>query len=149
MRARFAMCAHKRFDAVEPDDIEAYTNRSGFPITARDHLRYDEWIAHTVHGLGLAVLRRTTRSAGALEPYFDGVLDEQCNQYQECGAFKPYLAAGKPVLNAKFEASLIPASVPATRVWGSAACCMDCRSTVGCTGPVLERATSAGAGSLA
>lgn len=109
MRARFAMCAHKRFDAVEPDNIEAYTNRSGFPITARGQLRYDEWIAHTVHGLGLAVLQKNDPGqARALEPYFDGVLDEQCNQYHECGAFKPYLAADKPVLNAEYKASLYP-----------------------------------------
>ena len=34
--------------------------------------------------------------------YFDGVLSEQCNQYRECAAFEPYLAAGKPVLNAEY-----------------------------------------------
>jgi hypothetical protein len=26
-----------------------------------------------------------------LEPYFDGALTEQCNQYHECGDFQPYL----------------------------------------------------------
>jgi hypothetical protein len=46
--------------------------------------------------------------ARALEPFFDGVLDEQCNQYQECGSFEPYLRAGKPVLNAEYRRSLYP-----------------------------------------
>jgi hypothetical protein len=109
MRARFEMCAQKRFDAVEPDNIDAYANRSGFPITAREQLRYDEWVARTVHGLGLAVLQKNDAGqARALEPHFDGVLDEQCNQYHECGAFKPYLTADKPVLDAEYKPSLYP-----------------------------------------
>jgi hypothetical protein len=40
--------------------------------------------------------------ASQLEPYFDGELDEECNHYDECSAFAPYLAAGKPVLNAEY-----------------------------------------------
>jgi hypothetical protein len=34
MTARFQMCAHKGFDAVEPDNIDGYENATGFPITA-------------------------------------------------------------------------------------------------------------------
>ena len=48
-------------------------------------------------------VRHAMDVAGKLEPYFDGVLDEQCNQYHECSAFQPYLAAGKPVLNAEYK----------------------------------------------
>lgn len=109
MRARLAMCAGKRFDAVEPDNIDGVGNRTGFALTARDQLRYDEWVARTAHSLGLAVLQKNDPGqARALEPYFDGVLDEQCNQYAECAAFAPYLRAGKPVLNAEYRASLYP-----------------------------------------
>src|SRR5579884_4495312 len=58
MRARFQMCAEKGFDAVEPDNIEAFSNHSGFPVTAAEQLAYDEWVAETVHGLGMAVLQK-------------------------------------------------------------------------------------------
>jgi hypothetical protein len=40
--------------------------------------------------------------ARQLEPLFDGELTEQCNQYSECGAYRPYLKAGKPVLDAEY-----------------------------------------------
>jgi hypothetical protein len=109
MRARFEMCKRKGFDAVEPDNMDGYTNHSGFALTAAEQLRYDEWVARTVHSLGMAVLQKNDNGQSRqLEPYFDGALDEQCNQYQECGTFEPYLQAGKPVLNAEYKGSLYP-----------------------------------------
>jgi hypothetical protein len=103
MAARFRMCAEKGFDAVEPDNIEAFSNRSGFPITAAQQLDYNLWVAETVHGLGMAVQQKNDgEQAEAMEPSFDGVLSEQCNQFSECGDFAPYLAAGKPVVNAEY-----------------------------------------------
>lgn len=104
MAARFRMCAEKGFDAVEPDNIEAFSNNSGFPITATQQLGYNLWVAEAVHGLGMAVLQKNDgEQAQAMEPSFDGVLTEQCNQYSECGDFEPYLAAGKPVINAEYK----------------------------------------------
>jgi len=103
MSARFRMCLQKGFDAVEPDNIEAFSNKSGFPITAAEQLAYNEWIAEQAHALGLAVLQKNDgEQAGTLEPYFDGALTEQCNQYSECGDYTSYLAAKKPVVDAEY-----------------------------------------------
>ncbi len=103
MTARFRMCAEKGFDAVEPDNIEGYSNRSGFPLTAQQQLTYNEWVADEVHSLGMAVLQKNDGEQTAqLESHFDGALSEQCNQYRECADFDEYLAAGKPVLNAEY-----------------------------------------------
>jgi hypothetical protein len=104
MTARFEMCKEKGFDAVEPDNMEGYANDSGFPLTAQEQLTYNEWVADEVHALGMAVLQKNDgEQTDELEPYFDGVVTEQCNQYEECADFDPYLAAGKPVLNAEYK----------------------------------------------
>ncbi len=104
MTARFQMCKEKGFDAVEPDNIEGYANNTGFPLTAQEQLTYNEWVADEVHALGMAVLLKNDgEQAGELQPYFDGVITEQCNQYSECADFDPYLAAGKPVLDAEYK----------------------------------------------
>jgi len=103
MATRFRMCREKGFDAVEPDNIEAFSNRSGFPITAAQQLTFNEWVAETAHALGMAVLQKNDgEQAAELQPYFDGVLTEQCNQYSECADYRPYLQAGKPVINAEY-----------------------------------------------
>lgn len=107
IRPRFNMCAGKRFDAIEADNIDGFENDTGFPITAREQLRYDEWIAIEAHKMGLAVFQKNDpEQARGLEPFFDGVLDEQCNQFHECSSFHPYLAAGKPVLDAEYQRSI-------------------------------------------
>ncbi len=104
MAARIRMCRRKGFDALEPDNIDGYTNSTGFPLTAREQLTYDKWVAREAHSLGLAVFQKNDPAqARQLEPYFDGALDEQCNQYSECASFRPYLSAGKPVLNAEYD----------------------------------------------
>jgi hypothetical protein len=103
MTARFQMCREKGFDAVEPDNMEGYANESGFPLSAHDQLVYNEWVAGEVHALGMAVLQKNDGEQTSEQlPYFGGALSEQCNQYRECADFVPYLAAGKPVLNAEY-----------------------------------------------
>ncbi len=104
MTARFQMCREKGFDAVEPDNVEGYANKSGFPLSAQEQLTFNEWVAEEVHSLGMAVLQKNDgEQTPELLSYFDGALSEQCNEYRECADFQPYLAAGKPVLNAEYK----------------------------------------------
>lgn len=103
MQARFQTCRDKGFDGVEPDNLDSYLNSPGFPTTAADQLAYNQWLATTAHGLGLAVFQKNDLDqVPALQPYFDGILDEECNKYSECAALAPYVAAGKPAWNAEY-----------------------------------------------
>jgi hypothetical protein len=103
MEKRFAMCREKGFDAVEPDNMEGYANASGFPLTAEQQLIYNEWVAATVHSLGMAVLQKNDpEQTPQQQALFDGALVEQCSQYRECASYEPYLQAGKPVLDAEY-----------------------------------------------
>jgi hypothetical protein len=106
MTARFAMCREKGFDAVDGDNMDGYGNNTGFPLTAQQQLTFNEWVAGEVHSLGMAVFQKNDgEQTSQLQPYFDGALNEQCNQYHECSNFQPYLAAGKPVINAEYSLS--------------------------------------------
>jgi hypothetical protein len=114
--ARLRLCSRKGFDGVEPDNIEAVGNATGFPIRLGEQLHYAEWVAAAAHSVGLAVFQKNDpQQAHALQAHFDGALVEQCNQYSECSAFAGYLQAHKPVLNAEYERSLYPAFCAADR----------------------------------
>ncbi|MFG2876839.1 endo alpha-1,4 polygalactosaminidase [Streptomyces sp. NPDC048337] len=104
MAKRFDMCREKGFDAVEPDNMDAYKNKSGFPLTAEDQLRYNRLIAKLAHDRGLAVgLKNDLDQIPQLVGEFDFAVNEQCAQYGECERLTPFIEAGKAVFHVEYE----------------------------------------------
>jgi hypothetical protein len=104
LRARMRACARKGFDAVEPDNVDGYDNRTGLPLRRSDALRFTRWLARTAHGLGLAVgLKNSTGLVSALAARFDFAVVEQCLQYDECERYRPFVMRGKPVYEVEYE----------------------------------------------
>ena len=100
---RLDLCRAKGFDAVEADNVDAYANDSGFPLTADDQLRFNRFLAAAAHERGLAIaLKNDLDQVAALEPDFDLAVVEQCFQYRECDRLEPFTRAGKPVLVAEY-----------------------------------------------
>lgn len=113
LRRRIAICARKGFDAVEPDNLAGWENRTGFLISAAAQLRFNRWIAAQVHRRGMAVaLKNDGRQVGPLLRSFDFAIVEECFQYEECGLYRPFVEAGKAVFEAEYE--LEPAGFCAT-----------------------------------
>ncbi|MFF0158266.1 endo alpha-1,4 polygalactosaminidase [Streptomyces sp. NPDC005263] len=104
MAARIDMCRDKGFDAVEPDNMDGYRNRTGFPLTAADQLRYNRLVARLAHDRGLAVgLKNDLDQIPQLVDDFDFAVNEQCAQYGECADLKPFIAANKAVFHVEYE----------------------------------------------
>ena len=103
IKARFAACKAKGFDAIEPDNVDGYENDSGFPLTGADQLRYNSWIAHLAHSMGLGVaLKNDLDQIPQLVTTFDFELDEQCYEYDECGTLTPFVRAHKAVFEVEY-----------------------------------------------
>ncbi|MER5995549.1 MULTISPECIES: endo alpha-1,4 polygalactosaminidase [Streptomyces] len=103
MERRFDMCRDKGFDAVEPDLVEGYADDTGFPLTARDQLRYNRMIADIAHERGLAVgLKNDLAQIPHLLDDFDFAVNEECAQYGECERLEPFVAAGKAVFHVEY-----------------------------------------------
>lgn len=106
MTARLDLCKSKGFDGVEPDNIDGYTNGTGFPLTAQDQINYNTFIAHAAHARGLSIaLKNDVNQVQALLPYFDFALDEQCFEYSECSTLTPFISAGKAVFEVEYNLS--------------------------------------------
>jgi hypothetical protein len=104
LEARMDLCKAKGFDAIDPDNIDGYTNDTGFPLTYDDQLRFNSWIAAAAHAHGLAVgLKNDLDQISDLVASFDFAVDEQCFQYKECDAVRPFIQAGKPVFEIEYK----------------------------------------------
>lgn len=105
MDARLAKCVQAGFDAVEWDNMDGYSNASGFPLTANDQLAYNATLANLAHSRGLTVgLKNDVDQLSSLAPYFDFAVNEQCQQFSECGGYNTnFVAAGKAVFQVEYK----------------------------------------------
>ncbi|KAI9650100.1 hypothetical protein NHQ30_000113 [Ciborinia camelliae] len=103
MLSRLDMAVNQSCDAVDPDNIDGYSNENGLGLTQDDSIDYVQWLAAEAHGRGLGM---GLKNAGEI---IDRVLDsvqfavnEQCVQYKECDTWQAFLDNGKPVFNIEY-----------------------------------------------
>ena len=71
---------------------------SGFNLTYNDQVIYNRWIADTAHAFGMKItLKNDLDQIVDLLPYFDGIISEECEKYDECDKMTPFVIANKPV----------------------------------------------------
>lgn len=103
MEARIQLAVKKGCDAVDPDNVDGYTNRTGFPLSYDDQIRYNTAIANLAHKWGLAVgLKNDIEQVDDLVGSFDFTVNEQCFEYRECAPLSAFINAGKPVFNIEY-----------------------------------------------
>jgi len=103
MRARLDLCRDKGFDGIEPDNIDGYTNDTGFPLTYEDQITYNLWLADEAHARGLSIgLKNDPDQVADLLPYFDWALTEDCFAQAWCEEMMPFIEMGKPVFAAEY-----------------------------------------------
>ena len=103
MQDRLELAAEVGCDGVEPDNVDGFSNDTGFSLTGDDQLAFNRALANAAHERGLAVgLKNDGDQVPALVDYFDFSLNEQCHEYDECAQLRPFIDAGKPVLNAEY-----------------------------------------------
>ena len=103
MLARLDLCKAKGFDAVEPDNMEIYTNDTGFPLTYEDQLKYALWLADEAHKRGLAIgQKNASDQVKDLVDIYDFAITEDYFYYDDAETMLPYINAGKPVFAAEY-----------------------------------------------
>jgi len=108
MQARLDLAVQKGCDGVEPDNMDGYTNQTGFSLSADNQLAYNKFIANEARKRGLSVgLKNDVDQIVELEPYYDFSLNEQCHAFNECEQMTPFIDAHKPVLNAEYKQAYV------------------------------------------
>ncbi len=104
MLGRLDLAVERGCDGVEPDNVDGYTNKTGFPLTYDDQIQYGMWLSEQAHLRGLSIgLKNNLDQVNELLPYYDWALNEQCFQYDECESLLPFVAAGKAVFGVEYE----------------------------------------------
>jgi hypothetical protein len=107
MTSRIKLAVAKGCDAVEPDNMDAYTNLDEVkkPLTAAHQLAFNKFIANTAHSLGMSVgLKNDLDQLSQLVWFYDFAVNEQCFQYQECSGYTTtFVKANKAVFGAEYQ----------------------------------------------
>jgi len=105
MKARMDLAKSRGCDGVDADNVDGYTNKPGFPLTAATQLDYNRFLATEAHARGLAIgLKNAVAQLGDLASSFDFAVNEQCFQYNECSGYSAFTVQGKPVFNVEYQA---------------------------------------------
>ncbi|NQV13529.1 MAG: endo alpha-1,4 polygalactosaminidase [Parcubacteria group bacterium] len=103
MKKRLDLCAEKGFDAVEPDNIDGYDNKTGFNLSYDDQLKYNIWLANEAHQRGLSIgLKNNADQAQDLEPYYDWAMTEDCAVQEWCQDMEVFIQNDKAVFQAEY-----------------------------------------------
>ena len=114
---RLDLAVERGCDGVEPDNVDGYTNRSGFPISPAEQLQFNRFIADQAHMRSLSVgLKNDIEQLEELEPWFDWALNEECHEFEECGTYTPFRRAGKAIFHTEYVADFSTAEAKAAEV---------------------------------
>ncbi|CAG8952428.1 hypothetical protein HYFRA_00001175 [Hymenoscyphus fraxineus] len=103
MSARLALAASKGCDGVDPDNVDGYDHDTGFSLTTASAINYLTFLAQTSHKLNMSIgLKNADRIVSSTVDTMQWVVTEQCGQYNECAAYQPFIAAGKPVFRIEY-----------------------------------------------
>lgn len=119
MVARLDLAVERGCDGVEPDNITAYNNNSGFGLSATEQLDFDRFLADAAHTRGLAIaMKNDVEQVPLLVDWFDFAVNEECADFDECSTLAPFVDQGKAVLHAEYVDQWSDASDRAAEVCG-------------------------------
>jgi len=104
IEARLDLAVEKRCDGVEPDNVDAYTHDTGFPLTYTDQLVYNRWLAQQAHARSLSIgLKNDLEQIPDLVNEFDWALNEACFAFDECDLLLRFIHANKAVFGVEYD----------------------------------------------
>ncbi len=103
MAHRLDLCKKKGFDGVDPDNLDGYENKTGFPLTYQEQLDYDTWVAKAAHDRGLTADQKGDNDqVKDLVKVYDFAVVEQCYAQGWCKEFDLYTNADRLVVDVEY-----------------------------------------------
>ena len=107
LAARMDLAKSKGCTGIDPDNVDGYGHDTGFPLKQSDTVDFVRWLAAQGHARGLTVgLKNGIEILTQVSAAVDWAVNEQCNEYSECSAYRSFVASGKPVFNVEYKGTL-------------------------------------------
>lgn len=106
MRARMDLAVKKKCDALDLDNMDVYTQKSGFNISYQDQITYNKTMAEEAHLRNLSIgLKNNVEQIADLVNDYDFAINESCWHYNECGTLSAFIKQGKAVFGIEYSLS--------------------------------------------
>ncbi|KAF2713497.1 glycoside hydrolase family 114 protein [Pleomassaria siparia CBS 279.74] len=111
IKKRIDTAAEKGCNAVEPDNVDVYSNDNGFSpaIVPADTVAYLHLVSEYARSKGMSVgIKNCVEILGDIFPDVDFAISEECVQYKNCTAYANFTTApspttiGKPVFEVEY-----------------------------------------------
>jgi hypothetical protein len=103
LKGRLDLARNKQCDAVDPDNVDGFSNETGFDIAEAEQITFNRWLAEVAHARGLAVgLKNAGELVGTLAATFDFAVVESCAAENACGDYSAFIDQGKPVFEIEY-----------------------------------------------
>jgi hypothetical protein len=110
MTARIDLAKSKGCMGIEPDLDDLHTYNTGFAITQANQVAYNKFLIDAGHARGMTVGLKNGPDGGGAGSFTkamydagaDWVVNEECNQYDECGGYSVFIAGGRPVFQVEY-----------------------------------------------
>ncbi len=103
MLARLDLARDKGCHGIDFDNVDGFTNATGFSLTKENQLEYNQYLAFAAHDRYLILsLNNVPELAPIQANIFDFAIAEDCFKYNECSAYQAFIQRQKPVLAAEY-----------------------------------------------
>jgi hypothetical protein len=103
MASRVEIASQMGCDAIDPDNLDGYQNDNGLSLTSDDSIEFLDFLVDKATPLKLAVgLKNAPDIISNALPMVQFAVNEQCAQYHNCGPFRSFIKAGKPVFHIEY-----------------------------------------------
>lgn len=107
MQGRVQTAADKGCDAIDPDNMDGYSNDNagGLGLSQEDSVEFLRALTETAQGLGLSVgIKNSLDIVDSVSDFVDFAVNEECAANGECSAYDSFVGTGKPVFHIEYDA---------------------------------------------
>jgi len=107
MAGRIQQAAEKGCDAIDPDNMDGYSNQNGGgfnpPLTQEDSIAFLQKLSSAASSAGLLIgLKNAQEIVPQVGDLVQFAVNEECSASGDCSVYEPWLSAGKPIFHIEY-----------------------------------------------